>query len=209
MPPSQSGAFFTIGHSNLEAEALLAALQRHSIGMLGDVRSRPASGRFPQFNREFLEEVLVSAGIRYEFLGEELGGRPGDPRAYRSDGLVDYAKRRNSAEFRSGLDRALALSHGGNIALLCAEEDPLECHRFLLICPALVAAGVAPQHIRRGGALESQREAEDRLLALHGFADVTSDALFTSGRDAALEDALRLQSEKYAFRVSPEALESF
>jgi uncharacterized protein (DUF488 family) len=204
----QSG-IFTIGHSNLEPEQLLLALKLHSVAILGDVRSRPASGRFPQFNREPLEYLLREAGLRYEFLGEELGGRPDDPRAYRSDGLVDYVKRRESRQFQSGIERAVALAESENIALMCAEEDPIECHRFLLVSPALIAAGIAPRHIRRRGVLESQSEAEDRLLDLHGFADVKSDALFASGRDAALVDALRLQSEKFAFRVAPEALESF
>lgn len=206
--PPQS-AIFTIGHSNLEPEQLLAALQLHSVAILGDVRSRPASGRFPQFNREPLEYLLAATGIRYEFLGEELGGRPDDPRAYRPDGLVDYVKRRASAQFQAGIERALALADGGNVALMCAEEDTLECHRFLLVCPALIVAGIRPQHIRRRGGLESQSEAEDRLLDLHGYTDVTSDALFSSGRDAALVDVLRLQSEQYAFRVAPEALETF
>ena len=92
---------------------------------------------------------------------------------------------------------------------MCAEEDPLHCHRFLLICPALASRAVAPVHIRRGGALESHGDAEDRLLQLHGFADVTSNSLFAQGRQSALEDALRLQSELYGFRTSPEAIEYF
>jgi phage replication-related protein YjqB (UPF0714/DUF867 family) len=78
-----------------------------------------------------------------------------------------------------------------------------------MICPALLDRGVTPAHIRRGGVLESQREAEDRLLVLHGFEDVTSTSLFVSGRDAALRDALVLQSKEFAFRASPEAAEYF
>jgi uncharacterized protein (DUF488 family) len=92
---------------------------------------------------------------------------------------------------------------------MCAEEDPLHCHRFLMICPALVQRGIEPVHLRRSGVIESQRDAEDRLLQLHGFADVTSNSLFAQGRAPALEDALRLQSEQYGFRTSPEAIEYF
>ena len=200
---------FTIGHSNLELEVFLALLARHRVQTLADVRSRPASFRFPQFNREPFEAGLSSAGIRYEFFGESLGGRPADPRVYREDGLVDYAARRRAPDFTEGLDRALALSRTNVTALMCAEEDPLQCHRFLMICPALLDRGVTPAHIRRGGVLESQRDAEDRLLVLHGFEDVTSTSLFVSGRDAALTDALVLQSKDFAFRASPEAIEYF
>ncbi len=204
-----ANTLFTVGHSNLELEVFLALIAQYGVRMLCDVRSRPASFRFPQFNREPLEAGLSSVGIRYEFLGESLGGRPADPRVYREDGLVDYAARRRAPDFAEGIDRALALSRTNVTALMCAEEDPLQCHRFLMICPALLDRGATPAHIRRGGVLESQRDAEDRLLVLHGFDDVTSTSLFVSGRDAALSDALVLQSKDFAFRASPEAAEYF
>jgi Uncharacterized conserved protein len=151
---------------------------RHEIKVVCDVRSRPGSFRFPQFNREPLEARLTAAKIRYEFCGEQLGGRPLDPQFYLANGLVDYSKRRRAPSFIEAVDKAIALARERKTAILCAEEDPLHCHRFLLICPALVARGVAPVHLRRGGAAETQRDAEDRLLQLHGFADVTSDSLF-------------------------------
>jgi uncharacterized protein (DUF488 family) len=200
---------FTIGHSNLELEVFLATLAQHRVQTLCDVRSRPASFRFPQFNREPLEAGLASAGIRYEFFGETLGGRPADPRVYHEDGRVDYSARRRADDFVGGIERALALYHTGATAVMCAEEDPLQCHRFLMICPALLERDITPAHIRRGGVLESQRDAEDRLLVLHGFEDVTSASLFVAGREAALQDALVLQSKDFAFRASPEAAEYF
>ncbi len=206
--PSTNG-LFTLGHSNQEMSDFLGTLLRHEIKLVCDVRSRPGSFRFPQFNREPLEARLNAAKIRYEFCGEQLGGRPLDPQFYLANGLVDYSKRRTAPAFLEAIDKALALSRDRKTAILCAEEDPLHCHRFLLICPALVARGVAPVHLRRGGAAETQRDAEDRLLQLHGFADVTSDSLFAHGRESALEDALRLQSEQYGFRTSPEAIEYF
>jgi uncharacterized protein (DUF488 family) len=208
-PSSTTHRLFTIGHSNLDLEVFLAVLAQHRIQELCDVRSRPASFRFPQFNREMLEAGLCSAGIRYEFLGETLGGRPADPRVYREDGLVDYTARRRAPDFAEGLERIVAFSQTNVTALMCAEEDPLQCHRFLMICPSLLERGISPLHIRRGGVLESQSEAEDRLLIIHGFDDVTSTSLFSSGRDAALRDALVLQSKDFAFRASPEAAEHF
>lgn len=211
MNPSiaSSNGLFTLGHSNLEMSDFLGTLLRHEIKVVCDVRSRPGSFRFPQFNREPLEARLTAARIRYEFCGEQLGGRPLDPQFYLASGLVDYSKRRRAPSFLEAIDQAIGLSQQRKTAILCAEEDPLHCHRFLLICPALVERGVTPLHLRRGGAAETQRDAEDRLLELHGFADVTSDSLFAHGREAALEDALRLQSEQYGFRTSPEAIEYF
>jgi uncharacterized protein (DUF488 family) len=206
--PSFNG-LLTLGHSNQEMSDFLGTLLRHEIRVVCDVRSRPGSFRFPQFNREPLEARLTAAKIRYEFCGEQLGGRPLDPQFYLANGLVDYSTRRCAPAFLEAIDKAIAWARERKTAILCAEEDPLHCHRFLLICPALVARGVAPVHLRRGGSVETQRDAEDRLLQLHGFADVTSDSLFAHGRESALEDALRLQSEQYGFRTSPEAIEYF
>ncbi len=206
---SPTSTLFTIGHSNTELPDFLRVLIRHEIKVVCDIRSRPGSFRFPQFNREALTARLTSAKIRYESFGEHLGGRPLDPQFYLPNGLADYVSRRRAPDFLEAVERLLAISRQQNIAMMCAEEDPLHCHRFMLVCPAVVQRGVVPKHLRRGGILETQRDAEDRLLQLHGFADVTSDSLFSQGRAAALEDALRLQSEQYAFRTSPEAIEYF
>jgi len=206
---SIAGSIFTIGHSNLELTDFLAVLKQNCVQIVCDVRSRPGSCRFPQFNRECLEAGLGSANIHYEFFGESLGGRPADSRAYQEDGRVDYAARRRAPDFAAGIDQVVALSRDRTVALMCAEEDPLECHRFLMICPALLECSVTPVHIRRGGALESQREAEDRLLELNDLSAFTSNALFTLERDSALEEALRRQAQEYAFRGSPEQTEDF
>jgi uncharacterized protein (DUF488 family) len=200
---------YTIGHSNLDLGDFLAVLVHHGVKTLCDVRSRPGSFRFPQFNREPLEAAASLVKIQYQFLGESLGGRPEDPRAYHSDGQVDYFARRKSPDFSAGVDRLLGFYRSAGTALMCAEEDPLQCHRFLMICPALVERGVLAVHIRRNGILESQRDAEDRLLDLHGGAAFTSGALFVTERGPALEDALRCQAKEFAFRTSPEAIEYF
>ncbi len=204
-----TGTLFTIGHSNHELGDFLSVLTNHGVKTLCDVRSRPGSFRFPQFNREPLEALLTSAGLRYEFFGETLGGRPADPNVYREDGLVDYAARRKSSEFAAGVDRLLELLPVANIVVMCAEEDPLQCHRFLMICPALLDRGVVPVHVRRGGILESQRDAEDRLLGIHGRTAFATGSLFVSERDSAIEEALQLQAKEFAFRTSPEAIEYF
>jgi uncharacterized protein (DUF488 family) len=200
---------FTVGHSAAEFSAFLNLLKRHDVTLLIDVRSRPQSARFPHFDGIEMEGRLGAAGIRYLFMGEELGGRPDDSRAYRGDGLVDYRTRRKSRSFQAGLERVLQEAECGKVALMCAEEDPLSCHRFLMICPELVAAGVQPLHIRKGGGIETQQHAEDRLLETQKLGAVTSDSLFSFDREAALEDAYAAQAEKFAFRIDPQALEAW
>jgi uncharacterized protein (DUF488 family) len=198
---------FTIGHSNSDPNVFLDGLRKFDVRLLADVRSRPRSFRFPHFSHPEFEQWLREAGVGYLFLGEELGGRPDDPKAYRADGLVDYRERRKSFGFQSGIERVLSELDRQSLALLCAEEDPIECHRFLMICPELVARGVQPQHIRKDGRLETQREAEDRLLNAHHFHDVATQSLFAADRAAALEDACIAQAERCAFRADPQAVE--
>ena len=71
LPMNQSSKdshpFFTVGHCNLEMSVLLGTLIRHEIQLVCDVRSRPGSFRFPQFNREPLMTQLASAKIIYQF----------------------------------------------------------------------------------------------------------------------------------------------
>ena len=202
-----AGLLFTVGHSAAELPAFLKLLNPSNVSLLVDVRSRPQSARFPHFDRIELEHALPAAGIRYLFLGEELGGRPDDPKVYRSDGLVDYRARRKSSGFRMGIERIQNELDRNCVALMCAEEDPITCHRFLMICPELTALGIEPTHIRKGAIIESQRDAEDRLLNTQKFGDVASGSLFSSDRETALEDAYAAQAEKCAFRIDPRVLE--
>ena len=196
-----SHKLFTIGHSAAQLSVFLTALKESDVSLLIDVRSRPRSQRFPHFDQIELEEALRMTGFRYLFLGEELGGRPEDPKAYASDGIVDYGKWRKSHAFQSGIERVLKESADCALALMCAEEDPLHCHRFLMICPELVALGLKPLHIRKGGAIETQQEAEDRLLQQQHLGAAAVGSLFSSDRKSALETAYLAQAKQCAFRL--------
>lgn len=195
---------YTIGHSNLETGAFLSLLRAAAVEVLADVRSLPRSRRNPHFDREQLERSLRDVGIRYVFLGEELGGRPEDPRAYR-DGRVDYKLRRKSHAFQQGIEQILWWLERHSVAMMCAEEDPLECHRFLMNCAELSSLGLRPLHIRTDGKVEKQEDVEERLLVAVGFGDIGKDSLFreTPDRDRALEEAYAIQAASYAFRLEP------
>ncbi len=193
----------------MEADEFLRLLLSRRIELLADVRSQPVSSRFPQFNRAVLEKILESNGIAYLFLGEELGGRPDDPAAYGPDGVVDYRARRRSYAFGAGIERVEREAQTRRLALLCAEDDPLECHRFLMIAPELVARGLAPLHLRKDGSEETQTAAEDRLLRSTGFADLAANTLFPNARADALDRALDLQAQQHTFRLDPHFIERF
>lgn len=205
--PQSRPVVYTVGHSNLDFPHFLKLLRDARIELLMDVRSRPQRARVAQFSQSVLEKLLEPEGISYLFLGEELGGRPEDPEVYRPDGLVDYRARRKSYAFGAGLERVLRELERRTLALMCAEEDPLECHRFLMVSPELVAVGVRPLHIRKGSQIETQEAAETRLLVSNGFGDVASNTLFSHARAEVLEKAYDLQAEKFGFRIDPLAVD--
>jgi uncharacterized protein (DUF488 family) len=210
--PTNSGGLnplFTVGHSILDFEHFAKLLKDFGVELVTDVRSVPQSARLAHFSQPAFEKLLGAERISYLFLGEELGGRPDDVDAYRPDGLVDYQVRRKSYAFQRGLERLLKELEGRSVAMMCAEEDPLECHRFLMVCPELVKLGVHTLHIRKDSRIETQEAAENRLLAANGFAAVAANTLFPQARTDALEDAYRLQADRFAFRVKPFALDSW
>jgi len=198
---------YTIGHSVLEMGAFAKLLKDYGVELVADVRSVPQSARLPHFSQPVLEKLLAAENISYLFLGEELGGRPDDSDAYRPNGVVDYAARRKSYAFQSGVERLLKELEDGPLAMMCAEEDPLECHRFMMVCPELVKLGIDPVHIRKGGQIETQAAAEDRLLEANGLGCVATNTLFPQARNDALEDAYQLQAERFAYRAKPYAVE--
>jgi uncharacterized protein (DUF488 family) len=149
----------TIGYGSRRSVAeLLGLLKAHGVGFVVDVRSKPYSKFRPEFSQRDLRESVESAGLRYVFLGDVLGGRPSDPSCY-TDGHVDYSKCRNTDEFKGGLRRLIeGSSKGHGLVLLCAELEPENCHRSKLIGEALREASVEVLHIDGQGRLKTQAQ---------------------------------------------------
>jgi uncharacterized protein (DUF488 family) len=170
----------TVGHSNHPIERFLGLLQPHGITAVADVRSTPYSRFNPQFRREKLQATLAGVGIQYVFLGEELGARSQDPACYDPEGLVSY-------------ERLARTDH--RISLMCAEREPLECHRTILVSRELARDAVAVTHILGDGSLETHEHAMQRLAASLGLPDTD---LFTNPAER-VERAYDLQAAKIAY----------
>ena len=161
---------FTVGHSNHSVEKFLNLLKQNGVSAIADVRSSPFSRHLPHFNQSFLRKSLASEGVAYVFLGEELGARSKNPECY-VEGKARYELIAATEEFAMGLDRILKGVKHHQIALMCAEQDPITCHRAILVCKHLKDAGLDIQHILKTGDLESHEHLEQRLLKLHGLSD--------------------------------------
>ncbi len=200
---------FSIGHSNHSLDHFVDLLRRAGVAAVADVRSQPFSQWLPHFNRPELEKELRLRSIGYAFAGHQLGGRPSQINVYNGEGQVDYERVRATAGFQQGLDALCTAGEQDAVAMLCSEEDPLDCHRGLMIAPALIERGILPAHVRGDGTIESTAQLEERLLRETGVGTGILDGLFASilsgsERGELLAEAYRIQARRRAFRLRPE-----
>lgn len=186
---------FTIGHSNHTIEKLISLLRAHNVTAVADVRSNPYSRYFPQFSKDALKAALSSEGLAYAFLGKEFGARSENPNCYRQ-GKVQYELLAKEPLFEKGILRLKAGVQQYNIALVCAEKDPLDCHRAVLVGRRAHESGLVVSHIHADGHLESHEQLEQRMLELLKM----SDTDMFRGKCEILEDAYRLRGEQIAYQ---------
>ncbi len=116
----------------------MALLRHHGVEGVVDVRAFPGSRRYPHFARERLAQSLPETGIRYDWLGLELGGRrrpsagPSPNLALRNESFRNYADFMSSPLFSRGVDALLALAARRPTAFFCAELLWWRCHRSLI-----------------------------------------------------------------------------
>jgi uncharacterized protein (DUF488 family) len=189
---------YTIGHSNHKIEDFIALLNRYEVTCVADVRSAPYSRYCPQFNKDTLAATLQAAGIAYMFLGRELGGRPDDLSCY-EDGCVNFQRLAEREEFKRGLEHLVADTSKHRIALMCAEKDPLDCHRTILVSRHLKKHNIHIKHILADGNIEEHTEAERRLVRMLKI----GPALFGAVKEEAetIEQAYDQQAKKICYRA--------
>ena len=178
MPDAQP-TLFTIGYSNHTLDKFIDLLKQHNITAIADVRSIPFSRFNPHFNREALEASLRRANISYVHMGQQLGARRDEPECFVGK-QANYELVAQLPSFRAGIDRLLAGSQKQRIALMCAEKDPITCHRTVLITRAFRHTALTVSHILDSGALESAATAEERMM---DATQTPRDDLFQSKED--------------------------
>ncbi|MDQ2834832.1 MAG: DUF488 domain-containing protein [Acidobacteriota bacterium] len=170
----------TIGHSTLELEVFVGALQANGCGTLVDVRRYPGSRRFPQFGQETLFRRLEEAGIRAVWrVG--LGGRRAARKdsvntGWRNESFRGYADYMQTSEFAGEMDWLTGLPELDRVTVMCAEAVPWRCHRSL-IGDAVLARGGVVEDIFVTAAGASSRRAH----ALTPFARVEEGRVWYPG----------------------------
>ena len=191
---------FTIGHSTHAQEYFIELLSKHGVTAVCDVRSMPHSRMNPQFNREPIRQALRQSGLQYVFLGKELGARSDDPACY-ENGKIRYDRVAETDLFGEGLARVRGGMQDYRVALMCAEKEPLECHRTILVARHLVALGLDVQHIHADGSLEAHTAAINRLKQMFRLTD---DDLFRTSEELSAE-AYERQERRIAYELDADA----
>ncbi len=191
---------FTIGHSNHSIENFLRLLEKYKINLLIDVRSFPYSKFVSQFNKENLKYFLKEKKINYLYLGNKLGGKYKDINLLFPDGTPNYKKVMQSLKYNTGLKKVIDLiNKGNNVALMCLEKNPIDCHRFNLISRSLEIRGVKVLHIMENGNLKTNNEVKDELVKefMNNYYNLS---LFNEplSKEEALEKAYELSNKKIA-----------
>lgn len=158
-----AATIYTIGHSNHAMVRFADLLQGAGIACVADVRSVPLSRRNPHFSQKPLAAALKDVGIDYWYLGDALGARPKDPAMY-DDGYVSFRRMAAGAAFQTAIDALIERACGERVAIMCAEKDPTDCHRTILVSRALAQRACAIQHVLANGSLLDHAAVEDQLL---------------------------------------------
>jgi uncharacterized protein (DUF488 family) len=184
----------TVGHSTHTSELFIQLLETHSVTAIADVRSTPYSRRNPQFDRNNIRAALKAKSIQYAFLGKELGARSDDECCYVND-KVSYSLLAKTPLFESGIDRVVEGARTHRIALMCAEKDPLDCHRTILVARRLIRSGYRIVHILGSGLVETH---DDALTRLMNRLKLSAEDMFRSPA-LTVEEAYEKQADLIAF----------
>ncbi|CCF85218.1 DUF488 domain-containing protein [Nitrolancea hollandica] len=207
--PMATRSLFTVGHSSLSIEEFIALLKQHNVEAIADVRSKPFSRRFPHFSQKPLQNALRNTGIQYVFLGKELGARRDEQETY-EHGQARYERIAECVAFRDGLQRVMNGTAKYRIALMCAEKDPLACHRTILVCRHLRDFGFNISHILSNGRTETHAAAERRLMAEERISLNQMDFFDSELEgDSPIDRAYASRGDKIAFRIGEPADEDF
>ena len=188
---------FTIGHSTLATEQFVQLIRQHNIEHVADVRSTPYSRRVPHFNREALTKSFNALGISYSFMGDGLGGRPKDNAHYGHDGRANYQSMSRSQQFKNELSQLAGRAADTTTAILCSEQNPIYCHRTLLVGHELSKQGLKVRHILPTGKIQEHGQLVAGLLAMMNIAHVEPGQTIDP---KAAQQAVNAQANKVAYK---------
>lgn len=184
---------YTIGHSNYSVERLIDMLRHYDINCVVDIRGTPYSKYNIQYNKESIQYTLTKEGFVYIYMAKELAAKRIDKVSYNKEGYSDFEKVIYEEEFKKGIIRLKhGLEKGYRIALLGAMQEPIRCHRAILVGRALRDNGFSIKHILHDYSLATQEDVENSLLEKYyrsGY-QITLDT-FNDSNSLSVEEMIR------------------
>jgi len=198
---------FTIGYTSFKREKFVEVLKKYNINCLVDVRSTPKSAYYKDFDDVNLTPYLKNYGILYRNYKREFGARQENQDFYNIKGYLDFEIFSKSQQFNDGVEKIKkAQSLGYTVCLMCAEKDPFNCHRTILIARNLDKQGFDVKHILATEELCGQDEIDKRLLSKY-FPNRGQISLFSENNlteEEAIAKAYKIRNEEIGFRLEDE-----
>lgn len=197
---------FAIGHSNYPYDKLIEMIKRYGIDCVVDIRETPYSKYNTQYNREALRESLKSSGFTYVYMGHEFGAKRQTKESYNDDGYADFKKVIKEELFLKGIERITkGLQMGYKIVLLGAMQDPIRCHRSIMLGKYLNEKGFDVKYIMHEGNIVNQDYIEEDLLNKY-FSDrnqLSIDSLLGTdkSREEMIEEGYKLANKEIGYRT--------
>ena len=194
---------YTIGYSGFSIDDFVATLKKHKISLVVDVRSSPFSHHFPEYNKDTLEIYLKTHGIYYRNYAGAFGARQNDRKYYCKEGYLDFEVFSKAEPFLQGLKKLCnSMEQNYTFVLLCAEKDPICCHRTILVARAFYERGYNVVHLLTNGNSITQQEINTRLIEKYypnrdqmTFFDAPQD------KDTLLKASYRKQNAEIGYRL--------
>ena len=197
---------YTIGHSNYSIERLIDMLKYYNINCVVDIRGTPYSKYNIHFDKETIKYTLNKAGFIYVYMGKELAANRINKQSYNEEGYSDFKEVINEEEFIRGIERLkTGYSKGYKIALLGAMQEPIRCHRSILVGKTLKTCGFNVKHILDDYSIASQEEIEEMLLNKY-FSNrnqLTIDDLIGNSlsNEEMIEEGYELANKEIGYRI--------
>lgn len=196
---------YTIGYSSFKIEDFVQTLKNNNITCVIDVRSNPFSEYFQDYNKDILEKKLKKENIMYRNYKKEFGARQEDPSFY-PKGYLDFDLFTKSEQFNEGLLKiAKGIEMGFSFVLMCAEKDPITCHRNIMVAKAFKERGYNIKHILFDGSIESQDDIEKRMIKEY-FPERNQMALFDENKsdEDLIKASYNKKNEEIGYRIAEE-----
>ena len=189
---------FTIGYAGFSVHEFIDALTFHKVSAVIDVRSVPFSSYSPEYDAPVISQTLEGRNICYRTFAREFGAKQRDKKFYNRRGYIDFEEFAKSEQFQDGVKKILdAMNNDSVIAFMCAEKDPINCHRAILVARAFHKLKKTVVHIKPYGESENHKDLELRLIEKY-CPEMTREILFASDW---LNEAYRRCNEKIGWRL--------